>query len=133
MKVDCHRSQVASHAPLGREESPMPWSQLVAAQHTEDGTRTGTAPAREQLRCNRQRLQSTSTEWTTSIRKQKEKQKETLWLQTAWLQKLRHSEALSLSGSGCSALSPPASWVCTSVRLTISCFYFPAPWRSISA
>jgi len=47
MNVACHRSQVASHAPLGSEESRMPQSQLVAVQHNEDRTRAGTAPANE--------------------------------------------------------------------------------------
>ena len=77
---------------LATKNSLIPWSQLVAVQHTEDRTRSGTAPARGQLRCNRKWLQRTLPEWTNSIREEKEKKKETLWLQ-----KLQHSEALCLS------------------------------------
>src|SRR2546422_8539999 len=47
MKVACDRSLVASHAPLGGEESRIPRSQLVAVQHTERWTRTGTPPAKD--------------------------------------------------------------------------------------
>ena len=46
MKVACDRSQVASHSPLAGEESRIPKSELVAAQHPERWMRGGTAQAK---------------------------------------------------------------------------------------
>ena len=43
--VACHCAQVDSRWPLGSEESPIPKSQLVAAQPTNRCMRSGTAPA----------------------------------------------------------------------------------------
>ena len=45
MKVAYHCAQVDSRWPLGSEESRLPKSQQVAAQHTNCCLRTGTAPA----------------------------------------------------------------------------------------